>query len=654
MPNTSEEKSLRRFKPPLLDLLFWPLFLSYVFFVIEPFLIYHNHFAFWLLPPYIPGSDVYADFPSFPGEAAMYLAARLLHLFYFPWAAALIVTATAWLLCLGAGRYIALFSQDRLRWLRFVPALIVLMQYSRFYHYQMENLSIAFGLALVLLYAHAPIQRAAFRFVLFLLLSCIMYTAATQAYLLFIALCVIYEFFARRRWYLGVAQLLSILPLCWAASAFIFDINSSDALRSVLPYEPIIYDYHGPALYYSLYIFFPTAGLLCACWDVCANKIAKRSSNASFESTGNEKPVEDELSAKSKIRRIFPIIEAMIVLIVVFGTPLISANQYEKRELRIKYYSLHHMWAEVLREASKIDLEHYSIVYCHSVDRALYHSNRLLDDMFMYPQKSGWELYKISPSPDEALRPAEYMAKTTEASETYYEIGCINDAENNIYDALMVMQYYPQGLKLAALINIVKGRPESARTFLCALREDFIYRDEAQELLDRLDADSSMSSDEEIQYARSIMLDQDQVNNSLVVDVIGLTEEDTLGELLQTLLKKNERNRMAFEYLMAHYLLTGQVEMISKNVARLRDFNYTRIPRACEEALLIHSYRMGGAMPELHGYKISQESRARFKACDDIMNKYGRDPQAAFPEFAEKYGDSYFFYRIYGISGMKQ
>ncbi|MBN1515149.1 hypothetical protein JXA32_01130 [Candidatus Sumerlaeota bacterium] len=652
MSNACEEKSRRSFHLPLLDLLFWPLFFFYIYFVIEPFLVHYSLFNYWLRPPYVPGSQLFADLPDTPGKPVMYVAARLLHVYYFPWLAALIVTATAWLLSFGAGRYFALFSKDRLRWLRFVPALIVLLQYSRYYHYQMENLSLALGLFLTLLYAYASIQRAALRFLLFLFLSGAMYFVAAPAYLLFVTLCVIYEIFAQRRWLPGLAQLLSIIPLCWAASAFAFDVNFFEAVRVMLPYVPALVDSHGLVLYYFQFIFFPAAGLLCVCWDVCAKKIAGRSFNVSSDSAGDEKSVSDESVVKSKTSKILPILEAAVVLIVIFGAPLITADQHEKQDLRMRYFSQHKMWPEVLKEARRLGRQSYSIIYCHNVDRALYHSGRLLDDLFAYPQKSGWQLYKYNPK-EVRLGPAEYLAKTTDLSETYFEMGRVNDAENNVYEALMISQYSPIGLRQAALINIVKGRPESARTFLRALREDFIYRDEAQEWLDRLAADTDLSSDEEIQHTRALMIDQDAISDSVYMDMIDISHEDALAKLLQELLDQNKHNRMAFEYLMAHYLLTNQLEKIYENITRLTDFNYTRIPRACEEALLVHTYTTG-LRPDLKDYKISEESTARLYACNEILARYNQDLRAAFPEFAAKYGDSYFFYNLYGICGKKQ
>ncbi len=51
-------------------------------------------------------------------------------------------------------------------------------------------------------------------------------------------------------------------------------------------------------------------------------------------------------------------------------------------------------------------------------------------------------------------------------------------------------------------------------------------------------------------------------------------------QLLLALLEQNKNNRMAFEYLMAHYLLTVQPEKLAAQMGRLKDFDYAEVP-AC-------------------------------------------------------------------------
>ena len=164
----------------------------------------------------------------------------------------------------------------------------------------------------------------------------------------------------------------------------------------------------------------------------------------------------------------------------------------------------------------------------------------------------------------------------------------------------------------------------------------------AKEYLAKIERDPNLSTDKEVQQLRSMMpeIDRDfkSVNESLFLD----------------LLDKNKQNRMAFEYLMGVYLLAGQLDKFTGNLYRLDDFDYTRIPRAYEEAILLYSYTKKKDV-ELHGRKISPESRERFDNFLKVyVGQYGANKSLAFNELAKDYGDSYFFYSVYGRSGTKQ
>ena len=110
---------------------------------------------------------------------------------------------------------------------------------------------------------------------------------------------------------------------------------------------------------------------------------------------------------------------------------------------------------------------------------------------------------------------------------------------------------------------------------------------------------------------------------------------------------------MAFEYLMAWYLLTRQLDKFIQNLDRLDDFDYPNIPRLYEEAIFIHMYKTKKAV-ELHGRQISPESLQQCKGFIQIFNHYREDKRAPFNELAKNYGNSYFFYYVYGESGMQK
>lgn len=124
-------------------------------------------------------------------------------------------------------------------------------------------------------------------------------------------------------------------------------------------------------------------------------------------------------------------------------------------------------------------------------------------------------------------------------------------------------------------------------------------------------------------------------------------------EAFSALLETNAQNRMAFEYLMAWYMLTKQLHKFIENINRLNDFDYPEIPRHYEEAMLIYVY--GTKKPVyLDGRQPDPDMRQQIEKFSRIFNRYSRNKRAAFRELAEDYGDSYFLYHLYGFSGVKR
>lgn len=109
---------------------------------------------------------------------------------------------------------------------------------------------------------------------------------------------------------------------------------------------------------------------------------------------------------------------------------------------------------------------------------------------------------------------------------------------------------------------------------------------------------------------------------------------------------------MAFEYLMAFYMFRKDLDTFVKNISRLDDFDYPRIPRHYEEAILIYSDSTNN-QPNLKGRRISEVSLMQFKGFLQMALLYENNPRLAFEEMSKKYGDTYFFYYLFGVSGLK-
>ena len=119
-----------------------------------------------------------------------------------------------------------------------------------------------------------------------------------------------------------------------------------------------------------------------------------------------------------------------------------------------------------------------------------------------------------------------------------------------------------------------------------ALSKTLFDADWANHYLDKIRSDPNLPTDQYIQHLRSLCLDKDYPLSSI-----------STQKMLSLLLEKNNQNQMAFEYLMAWYMLNKHLGNFIQNIERLHDFGYLELPTHYEEAALIYAYRNKQAPP---------------------------------------------------------
>jgi len=324
------------------------------------------------------------------------------------------------------------------------------------------------------------------------------------------------------------------------------------------------------------------------------------------------------------------------------ATVALTHDRYTFVSLRIDEYARRGMWDEILVEAASLPVTSYHVIVAQHVNEALHHTGRLPYEMFRYSQRADGLLFDM----DLSRTVKERNQKIEGVKDLYYHIGdldlhlgLVNEAEHEAHEALAAHAEHGSVLYRLAVINIVKEQPEAARVFLRALRRHVVYGREAGNLLRRLETDPTLSSDAEIRRIRSVMLLEDDAG----ADFSG--ERDYLA-----LLRRNKHNRMAFEYLMAFYLLTKDLDKFAANLPRLRDFDYPDLPRHYQEAILLYEMDTSKSADRC-GYEISDDVLEEFaRFWRDAPASTGQGVIAA--SFAREYGDTYFHYHLTGLSGL--
>ena len=602
---------------PIRNLIFFVFFYLYIWLAVDLRLIYHGGEVITNFPAFYRGWVFFRGFISRPGGIIAYLSALLSQFFCIGWAGALAATMQALLVCVCCDYFLKAAGARRLRWARFVPAVLVLVTYAGYTYHCATMTALLTALAFVCLYLRIAAESNRLRLAIFVLLSVILYYIAGGAYLLFAVSCAIYELlFSRRRW-LGLSYLLLAGAVSYVVGVFIFGVTTIDAFTELLPVSPKVTSYEARRrmleIIYILYLFVPLTALLLGLWRI----IGKRKVKA--------KPSSKSASWFRRARVLRWGIATGVLFAFVGICIFFSHNNRLKNVLEADYYAYRRMWPEVL-ETYHPPVTDFFII--HAVNRALYHTGRLSSQMFSYPQHPE-VLF---------LTGAEHTGVYWKKADTYIDLGHINQAEIVLIEAQERLGRRPMILERLALINLVKGKIGAARVYLTALGKTLFFNDWANDYLTRLEPDSNLSKDENIQRLRSLMLDTDYDKTSY----------DYVEDMLTDLLKQNRQNRMAFEYLMASYLLTRQMDKFAKNLERLDDFDYSQIPRHYEEAIVIYEV-LARRKVDLKGRKVSSETMQRAVAFDNLFARFrGGNERGLMLAAGRDFGDTYFFYYKFG------
>ena len=267
---------------------------------------------------------------------------------------------------------------------------------------------------------------------------------------------------------------------------------------------------------------------------------------------------------------------------------------------------------------------------------ALARAGRLPWEMFHYPQLASSDALLFRDATWDAIPGiADWR------SDLYLELGRVSESQRWAHEALAVEGETPRVLERMALVYILNGNPDAAKTFVRALETVPFQASRAQQYLAALDRDPGMRGDPLVARIRPLMLREDYVG-------IWSTEQ-----ILEQCLEASPSNRMAFEYLLAHYLLTSDMEGFARLVPRLKDF-YGDLPTHVQEALLSFRNVNGSLPPGVDKSAIHSQIDSRFQSFIDIYLQHQNSPKAAWDALAPAFGGTYWFFYIFGRTAVGQ
>jgi len=601
-----------RFLPVLEGLLVAGAVSLYDLLRVGPSLRYHH-----AVPVFQFGQDFLHGFLSRPGGLLEHAAAFLAQLDYHAWLGATVLGILAGALFLAAGLYLNQVTGVRVRAVPYALPVLLLVLANRYDAPVFEiglGLFLALGLACVHLLIAVPWRRTWLRLGTFWLLEAGLFLVAGAAPSLLLALwggCA--ELFCRKRLPAALGCWLTMLLLpCWEASFPEFMWKS-----------PL-------ARWGNGWTFYALAALCLALPAVLVSLTRWREMSevpGGVSPSRRTRPHKEVLPAKSKAVWLRPVSCAVFaitgVALVVF-----TFDPNQKALVQLDYFARRGNWEQVLAAAAR--LPQCPAPARLNITRALFHTGRLGNNLFTLPLTESLDL-----NPEMKESWGMYLP----LSEAMLELGQLNLAEHFGHEALELEGRRPAILRQLARIQVLKHRPQAAQMFLNVLRRIPFQGGSPPPGPLRMETDPGLTPDENAERLVPFLVTTDYPASRVTPEV-----------LLQQLLHTNRRNQMAFEYLMAHYLLSRQLEKFSRELTRLDDFGYPAIPRHYEEAILVCRSLDSGPPVDLRGRRISVETTQRFERFRQLLEAQERGTAGIKAKLARDYGDTFWYHYLSGES----
>ena len=601
----------------------WALVFAALFacvqYLIDPRILYHAYLvllpggrAHIVFPEFFLGWEFFETFTALPGGLTEYLGAMASQFFFYPFVGAAILAAV------GLGVFVFAAGIARQMGLRYphlmglAPVLVLVAIWGRYTFHLADQLALLGALAWVRLYVAAP--RSLARTVGFILFAPVLYVVVGGPYVLAAAMCGLFELLDRRKKIPGIICLALGAAVPWLVGVEVLGAGATDAygrLTGLLPIERIESD-RGP------WEMLLAAALGATLLWVVAGRWAIQQLIGDSQGPVRNAP---------RPRRRWHDALAVALIIIGAGAAVACFDHQARRVLNINCYARTGQWTKALAEAATCWPGDMSTHTRRQVNWALFESDEMGSRMFAFPQRPDGLL--PNPMMDDIVFGAE---------ETLLALGAVNQAEHLAAEALMVRGPTPHILTVLAKAFIAKGEPQAARIFLTRLERDLIHGRWARRCLERLDRDPTFSDDPAIRHIRSVMPKRDVLDTG------------DLEANLKLLLDANPGNRMAFEYLSAHYLLNWRLDDLAARLeTSLPDISYQTLPDHYGEAMVIRSSQK--PLPNLHGFHIPPDVFQRAQQFNVTTQAHRHDADALSHALEKDFPHSYFRYHRTGRSG---
>ncbi len=608
----------------------------YVWLIIQPDLIFFTFGTYSPSPSFEPGWAFSRVQLSQTGGLVSYIGGFLSQTFVVSWLGAVVIVLVVWLLYGSIGAIPGLWSPTIRRFAGFGLSVGVVMIWQQYDH----PMNLALGLTINLVTAGMAMRfesrRAAVRIAVFAALIMVLYWWTGAICLVFGIVLVLKTTVGKGRIREGLACMALGTAAMWILGRWMFCLEPWEIWKVKLPIHPAI-----RAEMKSQSRIWAKAMVIAVGVLFLSDLLIERWFRRRIPTTVHSRHVKAETGVRYWTRVTLKRGLYWIILISLsawgleYSRRANLANDTHPLNLQAGLAARNGQWRQVVTLGETFKRKGlFNTTLIHDTDRALYHLGQLGDRMFEFPQSVHALLFYTVEGLPETLR-------FDKISGLMLDLGSYNPAEHYATEVLELEGNCPFILDRLAAIAWAKGQKQAAMVFEAALS-----RQPAHGLQSRLGSGIGKTQTPEANESRARPAEASQGLDHEV-------RESTPEDLLLDLLVGNPENRMAFEYLMAYYLITLQQEKAVGQFYRLKDLGFQRLPRHYAEAAMIALSKTRGQI-DLKGWTIDPAVVKQYQAFTARVKALRTDPGHTATTLAGEFGNSYFFYGAFNLSGVGQ
>jgi len=587
------------------EYLFTGIFFTGIFLFFSFFYNSHLHFEeqFQL---FLFTDDYFVNKISFPGGFSGYLGGFLTQFYYLSFAGPLIITGALLDLQQVMKKILQKINSDPVLFpVSFIPSLLgALILCNEFYPL---SAIIGFFIALLAVLIYINIRTDKTRFVAGLLMIPITYWLAGGSFLSLVIVMLIYELLlsgrSKKKDISDNAPADSYNLKGWSFIAYILMSAGIPLLvRQYLILQPLMLTYMSE-FYYNILATFPVPVLvlfLIPPFLMVLVHIIK---------------LKEKHTGKALT------VQIAAVTVLCFFAFKNFANFEAEQIMTYDYLTRNERWNDVLKYAEKTPPRNY--LSLAMLNLSLAKTGQLGDRMFNYDQHGINGLFLPFNK--------EYVSAIM-GNEILYQLGLTNASQEYAFESMEAIPNMGKSvrvIKRLAETNLINGQYKVSEKYLKLLEKTIFYRKWAKNSMTVLNNEEKINNDNDWGEKRRFMVRNDYFFHIRNIEAV-----------LTRMVKEHPDNKMAFEYLMAFYMINKDITNFINLIPVMEKMGYNKVPVSYQEAIMyIIGLNNEDPITNSPAY-VSRDTRLRMKAYADIYAKYP-DPR----ERLEKgFAGTYWFY----------